>query len=71
MSPLPPGPLRRRIENLTDSVGFPLSRIFVYEGTVRSLDEVPDSCDNNARYMSYTLYARDINNGWWATPPSL
>ena len=34
MRPLPPGALRTRIEYLTDSVGFPLNRIYVYEGTV-------------------------------------
>jgi len=34
MRPLPPGALRTRIELLTESVGFPLNRIFVYDGTV-------------------------------------
>ena len=37
MNPLPPGPLGQRIDHLAASVGFPLGRIFVYEGTIRLL----------------------------------
>ena len=36
MSPLPPGALRDRIEDLTAGVGFPLDRIFVYEGRLQT-----------------------------------
>jgi len=35
MSPLPRGALARRIEHLAASVGFPLHRIYVYDGTTR------------------------------------
>jgi len=49
MSPLPNGALRDRIEYLTSSVGFPLDRIFVYEGTYTTLYHL-----NNYYMLAYT-----------------
>jgi len=50
MNPLPPGPLRAKIEDLTTSVGFPLNRIFVYEGTIRSRYLLLATCKAGIHY---------------------